>query len=195
MDAPQVVLLVVGGLLLAGGTVGMFAVGGVSGGPATLYTIAFTPRSEDLPLDDGAWASPGGSVAFRVTRLNVTEVKVSVSCTDPNPLGGADVATVTVSVAGPAGLAGEDSGGCGSDIVVPVKTGTPPEPTTARGSSPDAAAAGLPPSFTLTNATGEWTIDIAEQRTQNLPLGGAPSGEVTVTVTSYQPAAQVQGAK
>lgn len=186
MDAPALVLLLTGTLLLAGGTTGLVLYGGE--GAATLYSVTFPTATEDLPLDAADWSGASGTFAFRVTRLNVTEVEVATTCSDANPLGGQVPVTVTLTVTGPNGLGGEASGACGGAISVPVATGDVPAATTAQGTSPADAARNLPASFTLTNATGDWSVDLAAARAQGgvLPPGaGVASGTVSVAVTSY----------
>lgn len=188
MDAPQLVLLLIGALLVGGGTTGLVLFGGE--GAATLYAVTFPTTTQDLPLE-GDWSGAGGSFAFAVTRLNVTAVNVATSCTDANPLGGqAAPVSVTVTVTGPNGLAGEAAGNCGSAIEVPVVTGAVPAATTAQGTSPEDALRNLPPTFTLTNATGEWSVEVEASRSGQaggiLPgQAGQASGTLTVEVVAY----------
>lgn len=187
MDAPQLVLLVTGALLVGGGTTGLVLYGGE--GTDTLYAVTFPTTTQDLALDAADWSGASGSFAFRVTRLNVTEVAVTTTCRDANPLGGQVPVTVTLTVTGPGGLTGDASGACGSEISVPVGTGTVPAATTARGTSPENAVRNLPASFSTTNATGDWDVEVAAARSGQggiLPgQAGAPSGTVTVAVTGY----------
>lgn len=187
MDAPALVLLLTGALLMAGGTTGLVLYGGE--GAATLYAVTFATTTQDLPLDAPDWTGQGGSFAFRVTRMNVTEVTVTTTCSDSNPLGGQVPVAVTVSVTGPNGLTGEGSGNCGADIAVPVTTGAVPAATTAQGTSPEEAVRGLPPSFASANATGDWSVEVAAARAQGGVLpgqAGVASGTVSVAVTGYE---------
>ena len=187
MDAPQLVLLVTGALLVGGGTTGLVLYGGE--GAATLYAVTFPTTTQDLPLDAPDWSGNGDSFAFRITRANVTSVEVATTCTDANPLGGQVPVAITLTVTGPNGLTGEGSGTCGSSVSVPVATGTVPPETTAQGTSPEDAVRSLPPSFASTNATGDWTVELVAARSGQggvLPgQAGVASGTVSIAVTSY----------
>lgn len=188
MDAPQLVLLVTGALLVGGGTTGLVLYGGEA--TATLYAVTFLTTTQDLPLEAPDWTGAGGSFAFRVTRSNVTSVDVTTTCTDANPLGGQVPVAVTVTVTGPNGLTGEESGNCGSEISVPVAVATMPASTTSKGTSPDDAVRALPASFASTNATGDWTVEVVAARSGQggiLPgEAGVASGTVSVAVTGYE---------
>lgn len=189
MDAPQLVLLLTGALLMGGGAVGLVVFG--EEGAEALYAITFASTTQELPVADNAWTGTG-TFEFDVTATNVTELVVTVTCAEstPVPIGTAAPATVTVTVTGPNGLTGDGSGRCGSDVVVEVPVGSTPSSTTATGTSEADAVRSLPGSFTTTNATGAWTVEVSAARAQNIPGAPQPGGQVTVEVARYEAAAQ-----
>ncbi|GEM_PF-6048341 len=193
MAGPDVVLFIVGALLFGGAltaiivTQGPGAFTGTAGSPSGLYSVTWTTASgtpKSLQVSDFT----GGSVKGSVNGTNVDKVTVSVTCSDP--ASAAVPFAISVNVDGPNNLKGKGSGNCGDKIEVVVKVQDVPGPTSASGSTPEAAASSLPANPNATAGVGDWTITFSGSRgpTGALPVPApGPSGTISLVAETFSP--------
>lgn len=184
LAGPDLILLVVGFLLFAGAGYGLIATGtDVGGNASALGIFRVDYETETVELDPQSVPDLGGTheVTFEVDAVDVTKVTVTVGCGGPQ----ASVPyTLVVSVAGPNGLAGENNGGCGTSVEVPVSA--VPASTSVPGDNEDEAHENLGEHPNATLAQGTWTVTISGSYNgaSVLPVPG-PSGTVGMTVDRW----------
>jgi hypothetical protein len=197
MAGPDVVLFIVGALLFGGAltaiivTQGPGAFSGSAGSPIGVYTVSWPTSTQETKTNVADFSS--GSTTATVNGTNVDKVTIRVDCAETVPSAAAAAPfAISVNVDGPGGLHGKGAGNCGDKIEVPVKVQDVPAGTTAQGSTPDAAAASLPPQANATMGVGKWTITFSGARSTPataLPgtVPGAPGGDVAVVVETFAP--------
>lgn len=202
MAAPDVVLFIVGALLFSGASYAIVQQGGLEAlrqetSALGVFEVAFQRDQHEVgaaEVDNMLSANP----SFELNNTDVYEVLVTVACS-PGQSGQIAQTSLSITVAGPNGLAGEASGACGPEIAIPVNVTAVPADTSVGATTEAEARAAVPVDANSTRAVGTWTVTIAGEQSAGgqVPLPQPvqpPTGAVSITVKAWHPAfTAVQG--
>lgn len=200
LAGPDIVLFVVGLLLFSGASYAIYEQGGLAAlqEPTSAlgqFAVVFDTSTVELETRDVA-SMRSVDETFDVNASRVSQVTVVVTCTDAQA---ANVAPfqLQVQVSGPAGLTGEGSGTCGTDIPIEIDVADVPAETLIGAETQTEAEEAYHELETeqadanLTRAQGSWTVSVTGGRSAGpLPVPDQvppPSGSIAFTFQQWEP--------
>lgn len=189
MQKFDLVIVLVGILALAS-ALGGAAVLGSSSQSALTYQVGWTTNQSQATPVTGTVGTGGGTgtLAWTLTRANLTRVDLTVLVTASGPQVGADDVAVKVTL--PSGSTVSKSGtipagGTSTKITLSVPLASVPTIASIQAASPHAALRALAGNATSTLGTGNWTAAVTVTPTGVGSVGGH-SVKLTATLASYR---------